>query len=975
MGDEAAAVHPRAEPAGSVRHLRRARPDLTVRPLPRQLTRFVGRERELGELVALVGRHRMVVLTGAAGCGKTRLSIEVATRAAVDFPDGVMFVELASLEVGDSIAGALAHQLGTSPSPDMDPVEALAAELADSRALLVLDNCEHLTAAVSAVTATLVTTCPHLAVLATSRQDLDVRGAASWQVPPLAVAGDGSESEAVELFADRAALASRTFQLTAANRPVIREICEQLDGLPFAIELAASRVPTLGPRQILERIEDRFDLLGRETGTSDRHDTLGALVDWSFALLDENGRNLLQRLSVFAGSFDLEAVEAVTGDVDLGGRELVETLGDLIRRSLVTADEVDGRARYRLLRTIAEFARERLAVAGEEDHWRERHLHWCLAVSQPGATPFGPGPERQAWLRRLRAHLDELRAAIRFGLATDRATAALALAWRTALLSELFPGVGHDTRPLLDAALARTEGLVSTDRAIGLLVTGSNCETTGAPEAARHHYEQALVLAQQLDDPLLVGMAQWNLGDAAAGTAADEGVVENHYQHSLEQLLRVDAVREADLVRRRLAAVMLRRGETSRARALLESCVSIPGAAAHATTLVAWAAIELQEGDDDACRELLDAALATCRDEDPGTSPIACALVNLADHRRTRDGAAAARDLYREAIDHAHSADLRALTLRSLDGLAAASAELGQSEDALRLFAAHECVATGGPRGQACAEVSALLAPQLREVREAEVTRLRAQVGEHRAATLVREGSAMDLDAAVAAARAATDLVDDPGTVDVTSRQASSRPVDEPAGSLVRLGDVWEFDFDDRRLTVRDAKGIRYLAQLLSQPDREFHVLDLGTPAAEMSLRTRPVDLPVRQGPGHAGTAIDATARRHYQERVDDLRSQIDDATTLGDAEAAARAREELDAIAHELSSAYGLSGRPRTVADPVERARKAVSKCLRTSITQLQQDHPGLGRHLDAAVRTGRYCSYQPPEPTSWSVHETPPA
>lgn len=392
----------------------------------------------------------------------------------------------------------------------------------------------------------------------------------------------------------------------------------------------------------------------------------------------------------------------------------------------------------------------------------------------------------------------------------------------------------------------RPETLVSSDRVFGLLVHGSNRETAGAPGAARHQYEEALVLAQQLDDPLLVGMARWCLGDAAAGTGADEAVVEDHYRHSLEHLARVDAAREADLVRHRLVAVMLRRGETGRARTLLQSCVNIPDDAEHATTLVAWAAIHLQEGDDAACRELLDAALAAARDEDPGASPMACTLVNLADHRRTRDGSAAARDLYREAIGYAHAAELRVMTLRALDGLAAATAELGRPEDALRLFAAHEGVAAGGPLALPCADLSALLAPKLRELREAEVTRLRAQVGEHRAATLSREGNAMDLDAAVAAACAATDSAGDAHAANgtVSHQQVSPRPVGDASASLVRLGDVWEFEFDGLRLTVRDAKGIRYLAQLLAQPDREFHVLDLGTPAAEASSDARPVDLP-----------------------------------------------------------------------------------------------------------------------------------
>lgn len=327
-----------------------------------------------------------------------------------------------------------------------------------------------------------------------------------------------TDPAAVELFADRAALASRTFRLTDANRSVVQGICERLDGLPFAIELAASRVPTLGPRQILERVEDRFALLGGATDAEDRHDTLGALVDWSYTLLDEREQALLQRLSVFAGSVDLDAVEAVTAGVGLVGDELVATLGALIRRSLVTADEVDDRARYRLLRTIAEYAEGRLVASGTAETWRDRHLQWCLTVSDPGPSPFGHGTDRR-WFNPVREHLDDLRAATRYALGAGRAGAGLALAWRTSFLAEA-DGIGADTRALLDTALARTEGLVSPDRGFGLAMAGSWRETAGDPHTATRYYEQALAVGQELDDPLVVGMALWNLGDAAASAGS-----------------------------------------------------------------------------------------------------------------------------------------------------------------------------------------------------------------------------------------------------------------------------------------------------------------------------------------------------------------------------------------------------------------------------------------------------------------------
>lgn len=267
-----------------------------------------------------------------------------------------------------------------------------------------------------------------------------------------------------------------------------------------------------------------------------------------------------------------------------------------------------------------------------------------------------------------------------------------------------------------------------------------------------------------------------------------------------------------------------------------------------------------------------------------------------------------------------------------------------------------------------------MLAPQLQELRESEVARLRTQLGRGRVTQLVREARATDLDTAIAEALAATRPLEGEACEGTRPPSQEIEPPDPVAtASLSRLGEVWEFDFNGQPLTVRDAKGIRYLALLLADPNREFHVLDLSIPPTQTTSTSR-TDITARQGPGHAGTVIDETARRQYQQRVEELRGRIDEATATGNPEAKARAREELDAIAHQLSSAYGLGGRPRTQADPAERARKAVSKCLRTTIARIEGDHPALGRHLDASVRTGRYCSYQPPEPVAWSVQPHPP-
>jgi predicted ATPase len=350
--------------------------------LPEQRTRFVGREAELRELEAALEQTRLLTLTGIGGAGKSRLSLELARRTLARYPDGVRLAELASQSAPEQVAAAVSQALGVPASGGFGelavarpPEEELIHFIGERALLLVIDNCEHLVGAVAALVDLLLARCPRLRVLATSHEPLDVPGEHVWQVPPLGEAG-------ALLFAERAAAVRAGFR-PAEHTAAIQEICERLDGIPLAIELAAARVGHLSPREIAARLGDRFTLLAsRERSGERRHATLRATLDWSHELLDEPERVLLRRLSVFCASFTLDAAESVCAEPPLDRAFVLDLLADLVRRSLVVPREQSGATHYRLLESVRQYAGEKLAEAGETERTRDRHADWALALAR-----------------------------------------------------------------------------------------------------------------------------------------------------------------------------------------------------------------------------------------------------------------------------------------------------------------------------------------------------------------------------------------------------------------------------------------------------------------------------------------------------------------------------------------------------------------------------------------------------------------
>jgi non-specific serine/threonine protein kinase len=399
---------------------------------PYPLAPLIGREQEVHEIQERLTQSRLVTLIGAGGVGKTRLAMEVAARCEETFPGGVVWVELAPLAEGALILPTIATALGL-PQGGVSDLQTLLSRLvshfSEGAFLLALDNCEHLLDALSALVQTLLSRCPLLRVLATSRQRMGLAGELAWRVPSLAspdpqhLPADPKQASAaaltfpaVRLFVERAASARMELQLTRREQvEALCRICRRLDGIPLALELAAARTNVLSVEQIASRLDDRFRLLtGGSHADPPRHRTLRALIDWSHDQLSEPERVLLRRLSVFAGGWSLEAAGAVFGlesglpMVDRG--EVLEVLASLVDKSLVFVEEQAEGLRYRMLETVREYGRERLAESGEEEAVRARHAAHYLALAEE-ARPFLDKPE-PVWLDRLEAEHDNLRAAL-----------------------------------------------------------------------------------------------------------------------------------------------------------------------------------------------------------------------------------------------------------------------------------------------------------------------------------------------------------------------------------------------------------------------------------------------------------------------------------------------------------------------------------------------------------------------------------
>ena len=490
--------------------------DLMPNNLPVQLTSFVGRAREVAEAQRLFGGTRLLTLTGPGGTGKTRLSLELAASLVEQFQDGVYFVPLAPITDAGLVASTIAQTLGLKESGRQDSLQSLREYLGGKRMLLLLDNFEQVVSAAPMVS-DLLKSSPDLKILVTSRVVLRVYGEQEFGVPPLGLPDPRhlpsleslSQYEAVALFIQRAVTVKPDFVVTNDNAPAVAEITARLDGLPLAIELAAARIKLLSPQAMLARLQHRLSLL--TTGSRDlpaRQQTLRGAIAWSYDLLDDAGRRLLARFSVFVGGASLDAAETVCGPAADLGRDVFDGLAGLVDHSLLRQEEIHGQPRFTMLETIREFAGERLETSGEGPDIRRRHAMMLLTFARQAESHL-TGRDRMTWLDRFEDEHDNARAAVSWTMDTgDTETAMLlgAALWRFWQMR----GHLHEARAKLTAIVQMPGGSPGV-RALVLEAAGGIAYWQGDLDATRGFYQDSLALQRELGDPSSTARALYNL--------------------------------------------------------------------------------------------------------------------------------------------------------------------------------------------------------------------------------------------------------------------------------------------------------------------------------------------------------------------------------------------------------------------------------------------------------------------------------
>jgi len=721
--------------------------------LPAQLTSFIGREHEIAEARNALASTRMLTFIGPGGTGKTRLSLQVAAEQIPEFKDGVWLIELAQLSDATYVLSAIASTFHLRELQGVSLLDTLTDYLRGKQLLLVLDNCEHLIETCARLAGHFLQACPKLKIVTSSREALGIPGETVYRVPSLSLPQNLEELpdveelmhyEATRLFTERAAKANPGFILTADNVPYVAQLCQRLDGIPLAIELAAARVKLFTPQQISERLDDRFKLLTGGSRTAlPRQQTLRALIDWSYLTLNETEQNVLRALAVFSGGWTFEAAESIAGEI-----EAMDGLSGLVNKSLVNVEEKEGESRYRYLETIRQYAMEKLLESGESVNARDRHLAYFIEYARRAEEHYGT-TERALWLNRLEVEHDNLRAALGWALESNPEAAlhmvrSLPVFW----LSRSYLTEGSNW---CQAAISRAEVLSLKEpsmdplraqayTALAMLSINRGDHRTGQSASL-----QAVALARQLDDPLqlaralnFLGLSSAFLGDAAL--AFDS-------LHESEALCRKFGYEDE------LASVLLSLAyitveihgpqATERLQSYLEESLALsqgsvdPEAAVRTEGLLARLAF--YRGNMAEARKHADLMLDLHREMGDQLSVIGhqSAMAHIARQMGNYEEALA---LYRETLPDWQKIGHRGAVAHQLECMAFIAKAQEQGERAVRLMSAAEALrqASNSPR-----------TPQERIEYERELEGLRAGMDEKMFDLLWAEGQAMTMDQAI----------------------------------------------------------------------------------------------------------------------------------------------------------------------------------------------------------------------------------
>jgi predicted ATPase/class 3 adenylate cyclase len=684
--------------------------------LPRQPTRFIGRDKELDEVKALLGRSALVTLTGSGGCGKTRLALQVGAEALEQFPDGVWLVALGAISDPFLVPQTVASALGLKELPGKSLTQAIADYLKSRELLLLLDTCEHLLDACASLADMLLHSCPGARVLATSREGLGIAGELAYRVPSLPAPDPQHDTtlfaveryEAVQLFVERAQFHQPQFAVTNRNAPAVASVCHRLDGIPLAIELAAARVRAMPVEQIEQRLDQRFRLLTGGSRTAlPRQQTLRALIDWSYNLLNDREKGLMCRLSAFAGGWTLEAAEQVCEGDAVEEWEILDLLTSLVDKSLVIYLEEHGSARYRLLDTVRQYARDRLLECAAGEIWRDRHLEFFLALGEE-AEPHLQEAEQAEWLTRLEAEHANLRAALEWSeAAPGRAEQGVRLG---ASIWRFWQVHGHlsEGRERLARALASEEACDASRRARALDGAGVLAYYQCDYPAAQTAHEEGLAIRRQLGDQRGIAACLNDLGNTAHAQG-DYAAAQARYEESL-------AIRREMDDRRGIAASLNNLGS-----------------------------LAFQQGDDPAARELITESLSILGELGDQRS-IALSMNNLGEVVYRQGDYLEARALFRQSLAIRKDLGARVGIAYSMEGLAATEFMAGVPLKAGCLWGAAERLRE---------EVGAPLPPKQHPEHEQQVELARVAVGDEAAFDAAwQEGRVMTLEQAIAYALA-----------------------------------------------------------------------------------------------------------------------------------------------------------------------------------------------------------------------------